>query len=86
MMGGAKISKVHACIMMMSFICSCRNKNQPKAIYPQGTFHHTRLFGGPGTNDMKSRMVPAAPGLLMCRQAEAALADSRRELVVHFQH
>ena len=22
---------------MMSFICSCRNKNQPKAIYPKGT-------------------------------------------------
>ncbi len=23
-------------MMMMSFICSCRNKNQPKAIYPKG--------------------------------------------------
>jgi hypothetical protein len=24
----------------MPFICSCRNKNQPKAIYPKGTSHH----------------------------------------------
>jgi nicotinic acid mononucleotide adenylyltransferase len=24
----------------MYFICSCRNKNQPKAIYPKGTSHH----------------------------------------------
>jgi hypothetical protein len=39
--------------MMMSFICSCRNKNEPKAIYPKGTSHHTRLFRGPSTNDMK---------------------------------
>jgi hypothetical protein len=31
-------------VMMMSFIWSCRNKNQPKAIYPKGTSHHTRLF------------------------------------------
>jgi hypothetical protein len=36
-----------AVMMMMSFICSCRNKNQPKAIYPKGTSHHTRLFRGP---------------------------------------
>jgi hypothetical protein len=34
-------------------ICSCRNKNQPKAIYPKGTSHHTRLFRGPSTNGMK---------------------------------
>ena len=26
-------------LMMMSFICSCRNNNQPNAIYPLGTFH-----------------------------------------------
>jgi hypothetical protein len=39
--------------MMMSFICSCRNKNQPKVIYPKGTSHHMRLFRGPITNDMK---------------------------------
>jgi hypothetical protein len=25
--------------MMMSFICSCRNNNQPTDIYPLGTFH-----------------------------------------------
>ena len=37
----------------MSFICSCRNKNQPKAIYPKGTSHHTRPFRGTSTNDMK---------------------------------
>jgi hypothetical protein len=24
-------------MMMMSFICSCRNNNQPTAIYPLGT-------------------------------------------------
>jgi len=35
------------------FYCSCRNKNQPKAIYPKGTSHHTRLFRGPSTNYMK---------------------------------
>jgi hypothetical protein len=33
------------CMMMMSFICSCRNKNQSKAIYPKGTFlSHTIPF------------------------------------------
>ena len=26
-------------LMMMSFICFCRNNNQPNAIYPLGTFH-----------------------------------------------
>ncbi len=52
-------------LMMMSFICSCRNKNQPNAIYPKGTSHHTRLFRGTSTNDMKSRMVLAAPGPLL---------------------
>jgi hypothetical protein len=36
----------------MSFICSCRNKNQPKDIYPKGISHHTRLFRGPSTNDI----------------------------------
>ncbi len=40
-------------MMMMSFICSCRNKNQPKATYPKGTSHHTRMFRGPSTNGMK---------------------------------
>jgi hypothetical protein len=40
-------------MMMMSFICPCRNKNQPEAIYPKGTSHHTTLFRGPSTNDMK---------------------------------
>ena len=42
-----------ALMMMMSFIRSCRNKNQPKDIYPKGTSHHTRLFRGPSTNGMK---------------------------------
>jgi hypothetical protein len=40
-------------MMMMSFICSCRNKNERKAIYTKATSHHTRLFRGPSTNDMK---------------------------------
>ena len=40
-------------VMMMSFICSCRNKNQSKAIYPKGTSHNTGLFRGPSTNGMK---------------------------------
>jgi len=40
-------------LMMMSFICFCRNKNQPKVIYRKGTSHHTRLFTGSSTNDMK---------------------------------
>jgi hypothetical protein len=39
--------------MMMSFICSCRNKNERKAIYRKGTSHHTRLFRGSGTNGIK---------------------------------
>jgi hypothetical protein len=39
--------------VMMSFICSCRNKNERKAIYPKGTSHHTRLFRGPSPNGMK---------------------------------
>jgi hypothetical protein len=39
--------------MMISFICSCRNKNQPNAKYPKGTSHHTRLFRGTSTNDIK---------------------------------
>jgi hypothetical protein len=39
--------------MMMSFICSCRNRHERKAIYRKGTSHHTRLFRGPSTIDMK---------------------------------
>jgi hypothetical protein len=38
----AKTIDVHAydvVMMMMSFSCSCRNKNQPKDIYPKGTSH-----------------------------------------------
>jgi hypothetical protein len=34
------------------FYLFCRNKNQPKAIYPKGTSNHTGLFGGPITNGM----------------------------------
>jgi hypothetical protein len=45
--------------MMMSFICSCRNKNEPKAIYPKGTSNHTGLFRGPSTNDMKKYDGPS---------------------------
>ena len=46
-------------MMMMSFIYSCRNKNQPKATYPKGTSHHTRLFRGPSTNGMKKQDGPS---------------------------
>jgi hypothetical protein len=45
-------------MMMMSFNCSCRNKNERKAIYPKGTSHHTSLFRGPSTNDMKKQDGP----------------------------
>ena len=38
-------------VMMMSFICSCRIKNQPT--YPKDTSHQTSLFTGPSTNDVK---------------------------------
>jgi hypothetical protein len=44
---------LHIWMMMMSFICSCRNNNHPKAIYPKGTSHHMRLFRGPSINAMK---------------------------------
>jgi hypothetical protein len=39
-------------VMMMSFVCSCRNKNRSRAPY---TFRKvlTRLFRGPSTNDVK---------------------------------
>jgi hypothetical protein len=40
-------------MLMMSFISSCRNKNERKAIYPKGTSHHTTLFRGPSTNGMR---------------------------------
>ena len=40
-------------LMMMSFTCSCKIKNQPKAIYPKGTSHHMRMFRGTSTNGMK---------------------------------
>ena len=40
-------------MMMMSYLCSGRSKNQPNAIYTKGTVHHTTLFRGPSTNGMK---------------------------------
>jgi hypothetical protein len=42
-------------MMMMSFICSCRNKKKGAELHiylEEGTYHK-RLFRGPNTNDMK---------------------------------
>jgi hypothetical protein len=44
-------------LMMMSFICSCRNKKEEQSSIlhiplEEGTYHK-RLFRGPSTNDMK---------------------------------
>ncbi len=40
--------------MMMSFVCSCRNKIGPELhIYLEEGTYHKRLFRGPSTNDMK---------------------------------
>jgi hypothetical protein len=50
-------------MMMMSLICSCRNKNQPKDIYPKGTSHHTRLFPKWGAEpSLAGQWLPAAGG------------------------
>jgi hypothetical protein len=35
------------------FYLFLQKQNERKAIYPKGTSHHTRLFRGPSTNDMK---------------------------------
>ena len=52
--------------MMMSFICSCKNKKgKPSSMYFQEGKDHKRLIRGPSTNDMKNRMVLAAPGPLL---------------------
>jgi hypothetical protein len=41
-------------MMMMSFICSCRNKIGAELhIYLEEGTYHKRLFRGPSTNDMK---------------------------------
>jgi hypothetical protein len=43
-----------SCMMIMSFICSCRNKIGAKLnIYLEEGTYHKRLFRGPSTNDMK---------------------------------
>ena len=44
--------------MMMSFICFCRNKNQPKDIYPKGTSYHT-AGAGPAAGRVARRSGPA---------------------------
>jgi hypothetical protein len=54
-------------MMMMFFICSCRNKNQPKAIYSKGTSHHTSLFRGPSTNDPPAVRSQDSPQRLRVR-------------------
>jgi hypothetical protein len=41
-------------MMMMYFICSCRNKLGAELhIYLEQGTYHKRLFRGPSTNDMK---------------------------------
>jgi hypothetical protein len=41
-------------MLMMSFICSCRNKIEVDLhIYLEEGTYHKRLFRGPSTNDMK---------------------------------
>jgi hypothetical protein len=41
-------------LMMMSFICSCRNKIGAEIhVYIEEGTYHKRLFRGPITNDMK---------------------------------
>ena len=41
-------------MMIMSFICSCRNKKieVERHIYLEEGTYHKRLFRGPNTNDM----------------------------------
>jgi hypothetical protein len=42
-------------MMMMSCICSCRNKiGAELLIYLEEGTYHKRLFRGPNTNDMKN--------------------------------
>ena len=41
-------------MMMMTFICSCRNNNQPTAIYPLGTFPR-------GLKKAHVMMLPSCP-------------------------
>ncbi len=54
----------------MSFICPCRNKNQPKAIYPKGTSHHYLGLGirsqGFGFSQCSTRQLPS-PGVAVSR-------------------
>ena len=46
--------------MMMSFICSCRNKIETELhVYLEEVTYHTRLFRGPRTNDMKNQDGPS---------------------------
>jgi hypothetical protein len=46
--------------MMMSFICSCRNKIGAELhIYLEEGTYHKRLFRGPSTNDMKKQDGPS---------------------------
>ncbi len=42
----------------------CIGQPRPRVYLKEGTYH-TRLFGGPNTNGMKSGMVLAAPGPLL---------------------
>jgi hypothetical protein len=59
-------------MMMMSFICPCRNKNQPKVIYPKGTSQHTRLFRGllaaadPGVPAISGTLAVLSMSVMKC--------------------
>jgi hypothetical protein len=41
---------VRACVRAVLHICSCGGKDELKAIHPEGTSHHTRLFRGTSTH------------------------------------
>jgi hypothetical protein len=63
---------------MMSFICSCKNKNQPNAIDPKGTSHHGGgCLEGLALMIRKSRMVLAAPGPLLTPSSSSSLTQPR---------
>ena len=55
------------CLLVLDSVTSTPQWiRQPwKRVYLKEGTYHTRLFRGPSTNDMKSRMVLAAPGPLL---------------------
>jgi len=52
--GRGNVKTSDCVLMMMSFICSCRNKIGAELhIHLEEGTYHKRLFRGPSTNDMK---------------------------------